>query len=216
MKKTTSDIIEKLFLTYPSIEAQRNSVEAANQLFIECAKNEGTVMTCGNGGSAADSEHIVGELMKGFNLKRELTAEQKARFEADTVGQAIAKTLQRAVRAISLCSQSALISAFANDVGAENVYAQQVFAYAQKPCDLLVCMTTSGNSVNVVNAAITAKACGIKSLAITGINGGEIEKYADVTIKLPSKLTYRVQELTVVLYHALCAAVENEMFSDNM
>lgn len=213
MKETTKKIILRLFERYPALEVCSKSIWDACGLLIDCARNNSTVLVCGNGGSAADSEHIVGELMKGFLLKRELTPQEKQRFAAFEGGAAISVELQRPVRAISLVSQSALISAYANDIGSENVFAQQVLAYAQRPSDLLIAMSTTGNSVNTVNAVITANACNIKSIAITGSGGGALEGCATVTVKLPENETFAVQELTVPLYHALCAAVENEMFT---
>ncbi|MCQ2463570.1 MAG: SIS domain-containing protein [Clostridia bacterium] len=209
MKKETTDIINSLFMRCTELETCRESIMKALELLILCAKSKATVLTCGNGGSAADSEHITGELMKGFLLKRELTDSQKKLFgeESNIPGQ-----LQQAIRAISLVSQSAIISAFANDVGADNIFAQQVFAYAQNENDVLIAMSTSGNSVNVLNAVKTANACKIKSIAVTGANGGKIKNFASVTVTLPENETYRIQEYTLMVYHALCAAVEFEMF----
>lgn len=209
MKEETSKILNSLFLRCGELEICRESITQALELLITCAKSRSTVLTCGNGGSAADSEHITGELMKGFLLKRELTEEQKKLFGSD---KAIADNLQQGIRAISLVSQSAVISAFANDVTADNVFAQQVFAYAQNENDVLIAMSTSGNSVNVVNAVKTANACGIKSIAVTGTLGGKLKNCATVTVMLPEKETFRVQEYTLMLYHALCAAVEYEIF----
>ena len=168
-------------------------------------------MVCGNGGSAADSEHIVGELMKGFLLARPLTRFQKESFDDLEGGREMAEKLQRGICALSLTSQTGLISAFANDVDPSLVYAQQVYAYAG-PDDVLLALTTSGNSVNTVNAVKAAKAAGIRSVAITGQTGGVIKNIADVTVKLPALAPFEVQELTLPVYHALCAALEAELF----
>lgn len=205
-------IIEKLFSDYPSLQSLAADIHKAYELIENCYKNGGLVMTCGNGGSAADSEHIVGELMKGFNLKRELSEEEKARFCGIEGGKEIADSLQGALPAVSLVSQTSLISAFANDCSPDLVFAQQVFAYARTPFDVLIAMSTSGNSKNVVNAAKTAKAAGIRCIGITGESGGLLKEYCDTCIKLPKNTPYEVQELTLPLYHALCAMAEIEFF----
>ncbi|MGI6773255.1 MAG: SIS domain-containing protein [Clostridiales bacterium] len=205
-------IAEKLFTDYPSLLPLASDINDAYELIEDCYKNGGIVMTCGNGGSAADSEHIVGELMKGFNLRRELSEDEKARFCNIDGGREIAHGLQRALPAISLVSQTSLISAFANDCSPDLVFAQQVFAYARSPFDVLIAMSTSGNSKNIVNAAKTAGAAGIKCIGITGEGGGILKDYCDVCIKLPKNTPYEVQELTLPLYHALCAMAEIEFF----
>lgn len=214
MKKTKEEILCALFRDYPALRPCKAETEAALELLLCCAKAGATVLVCGNGGSAADSDHIVGELMKGFLLRRPLAEAEKAAFAAVPGGEQIADKLQGAIRAISLGSQSALISAFANDVDAALVYAQQVYGYAEKPQDLLIGLSTSGNSENVVNAVIAAKACGIGSVAITGSDGGRLAGLADVTIRLPADETYRIQEYTLPVYHALCAAAEAALFAE--
>ena len=213
-KKTKDTILHMLLETYPALEPCRSSIAAAYALLSDCAAAKATIMVCGNGGSAADSEHIVGELMKGFNLRRPLPAAEKERFLSVPGGAAIAGKLQGAVRAVSLVSQAGLISAFANDVDASLVFAQQVYAYAQKKEDVLIALSTSGNSQNVVNAAITAKACGIKTVAITGGSGGKLADLADVTVRLPANTPFEVQEFTLPVYHALCAMLEAELFTE--
>lgn len=214
MKQTKEEILRKLFLDRPALLPCRAEIGAACELLINCAKARGTVLVCGNGGSAADSEHIVGELMKGFLLRRPLDRTEKEKFAAVPGGERIAEKLQGAVRAVSLVSQAGLISAFANDVDAALVYAQQVYGYAEKPQDVLIGLSTSGNSQNVVNAAIAAKACGIRSVGITGSGGGKLGAIADVTIRLPADETFQIQELTLPVYHALCAATEAEIFAE--
>ena len=214
MKETKDTVLCALWRDYPALTACRAEIETACDMLLACAREKATVLVCGNGGSAADSEHIVGELLKGFRLRRPLDADEKRKFADLPGGDRIAEKLQGAVRAVSLVSQAGPISAFANDVDASLVYAQQVYAYAQKPQDVLIALSTSGNSENVVNAVITAKACGIKSIAITGSGGGTLASLADVTIRLPAAQTYRIQELTLPVYHALCAAAEAETFSE--
>ena len=205
-------IFEALYRSCPSLEICRSQIEEAFRLLLACAENKGLIMVCGNGGSAADCEHIVGELMKGFQLSRPLNRYQKESFDDIEGGREIADQLQQGIRAVSLVSQTGLISAFCNDVNASLVYAQQVFAYAANDCDVLLALTTSGNSENVVNAVKAAKAAGIRSVAITGQTGGAVKNFADVAVKLPALAPYEVQELTLPVYHALCAALEAELF----
>ena len=212
MKQTPEEIFAVLFRDYPALKRCETAIRAAYDLLLKAARAGATVLICGNGGSAADSEHITGELMKGFKLRRPLTAEEKARFAAVPGGEAIAEKLQGAIRAVCLVSQTGLISAFANDVDASLVYAQQVYAYARQPEDVLIALTTSGNSANCVNAAVTAKACGVQVISITGEGGGKIAPLSDAAIALPVKETYAVQELTLPVYHALCAAAEAAVF----
>lgn len=210
--KNSAEIFETLYNTYPALLPCRELIDEAYQILLDCARNNATVLVCGNGGSAADSEHIVGELMKGFNLRRPLSDEKKALFNGIPKGNEIADKLQSGIRAISLVSQVGLISAFANDVDADLVFAQQVFAYAQKKEDVLIGLSTSGNSRNIVKAAYAAKAVGIRSIAITGDKPSKLSDTADVTIMLPAHTPFEVQEFTLPVYHALCAAVEADMF----
>ena len=158
---------------------------------------------CGNGGSAADSEHIVGELMKGFLSKREVTDER--------IPERLRKNLQGALPAISLPSQCAILSAFVNDVEPDMMYAQMVYGYA-KENDLVIGISTSGNSKNVVNAVEVAKCVGAKTLSLTGQNESKLSELSDVTIRVPETETYKVQELHLPVYHYLCAGVEKAMF----
>lgn len=211
MNKKSKMIFEKLYETYPSLCCCSNEINLAFELMKSCLEQGGKILVCGNGGSACDSEHIVGELMKGFNLRRPLTPAQKARFAELEDGDCIADRLQGALRAISLTSQAGLITAFANDVDAELIFAQQVFAYADE-CDILIALSTSGNSKNIVLAAKTAKAVKTKAIAITGSSGGRLDSISDCCIKLPACSPYEVQEFTLPVYHALCAALELEFF----
>lgn len=210
--QSREELFAALFAAYPVLTPQQAAVARACALLTDCAKAGATVLVCGNGGSAADSEHIVGELMKGFLRRRPLSAEEQAKFDPLPGGAAIAEKLQRGIRAISLVSQAGLISAFANDVDAALVYAQQVYAYAAAPQDVLLALSTSGNSENVCNAAIAAKAAGIRVISITGRDGGKLAPLADAAICLPAAGAAQVQELTLPVYHALCAMTEAEMF----
>ena len=196
----------ELLVRYPCLEAVIHSIDAAAQMMVDTYKNGGTVLVCGNGGSCADSDHIVGELMKGFLSLRPMSEEQKSRM-SDILDEDILAKLQRGIPAISLPSQSAVISAYANDVDPELVYAQLVFGYGKKQ-DMLIGLSTSGNSKNVVAAAKVARAMGIKTLALTGARDSRLSELCDVTVKAPEIETFKVQELHLPIYHYLCAYVE--------
>ena len=170
---------------------------------IDTYKNGGKVLVCGNGGSAADCEHIVGELMKGFLEKREVTDNR--------ISEDLRKNLQGALPAISLPSQSAILSAFINDVEPDMMYAQLVYGYA-KENDLVIGISTSGNSKNIVNAIEVARCMGVKTLSLTGRNESKLSDISDVAICVPETETYKVQELHLPVYHYLCAEVEKEIF----
>lgn len=205
------NIFDTLFDTYPALENNKTEIEAANKLLVDCYKNGKKVLVCGNGGSAADSEHIVGELMKGFNLKRPLSEEIRQKFADFEDGAYIADTLQTPLRAISLVSHTGLMTAFSNDCDADLIFAQQVLGFGDEN-DVLIALSTSGNSKNVVFAAETAKALGLKVLSITGGKESRLSALSDVTVKLPKHTPFEVQELTLPVYHALCASVEAEFF----
>lgn len=188
---------------YPELECCKNDIEKALQLMIETYKNNGKILVCGNGGSASDSEHIVGELMKGFLLKREVTDERHS--------QEMRENLQGALPAISLNSQIALMTAFNNDLNPDFVFAQQVYGYA-KENDLLIGISTSGNSENVLNAVKVANSMGVKSIVLTGKDGGKLKSLATVSVCVPADETYKIQEYHLPVYHYLCAKVEEEFF----
>lgn len=195
--------MENLLKRYPLLKVCKQDVENALKLMLDTYKNGGKVLVCGNGGSAADSEHIVGELMKGFMLKRTVTDERIPRH--------LRCGLQGALPAISLPSQSSILSAFINDVEPDMMYAQLVYGYA-KENDLVIGLSTSGNSKNVVNAIEVAKCVEAKTLALTGEKESRLSELCDVTIKVPETETYKVQELHLPVYHYLCAEVERQMF----
>lgn len=211
MKQKTIEILEFLYRDFPVLENIAADIEGALQLLLECYKQGNKLLTCGNGGSAADSEHIVGELMKGFRLERPLSDTMRKVLEDTYQGEQLADNLQGALPAISLSAHTALTTAFNNDVLPENVFAQQVLGYGKKG-DVLLGITTSGNSPNVVNAVKVAKVMEIRTIGLTGQEGGLLKEMCDVTIAVPGKETYRIQELHLPVYHALCAAVENEKF----
>ncbi|MBR2869179.1 MAG: SIS domain-containing protein [Clostridia bacterium] len=202
-----SSLLSTLIERFPTLSECKNDVLSAYNLMIECYDNGGKLLCCGNGGSAADCDHLVGELMKGFLKKRYLSDDEKSKFD-DVI---LAKGLQKGLPAISLCAHSALMTAFSNDEAPSYVFAQQVFAYA-KNNDLLFAFSTSGNSENVVYAAKAAKAAGIKSVAITGQKESQLSEICDVCIRIPESETFRIQELTLPVYHCLAAMIEENYF----
>ena len=195
--------MKELLERYPKLNVCATDIEKALALMVDTYKNDGKILACGNGGSASDAGHIVGELMKGFLKERKVTDEK--------IPQNLREKLQGALPAISLCSQTSLMTAIANDNDADMIFAQQVFGLA-KTDDLLIAISTSGNSKNVINAVEVAKALGVKVVALTGENGGLLKEMADVTICAPSTETYKIQEYHLPIYHYLCAKVEEEFF----
>ncbi len=208
----TAGILDDLLQRYPCLESTREDICSAFRLLCECYENGGKILVCGNGGSAADSEHIVGELMKGFLLKRSLSDASIKLFKDIDNGAYLASRLQGAIPAISLTSQTALISAYSNDVSSDMVYAQQVWGYAKNSPDVLVALSTSGNSANIVNAVKTAAAIGRKSIGITGSNKSKMSELCTASIRMSEDETFKVQELTMPVYHAICAMLEATYF----
>ncbi len=205
--------LEALFEKYPDIAACRDDVVAAYEIMRESYANGGKALFCGNGGSASDSEHIVGELMKGFMSRRPVPEAERARWiEAyGEEGHYLADHLQGGLPAISLVSHTALLTAFINDVAADMMFAQQVYGYG-KPGDVLVGLSTSGNSANVVRAVQVAKLRGLKTIGLTGRAGGKMASLCDVTIRVPKDATPDVQERHLPIYHAICIMLEEEFF----
>lgn len=194
--------MKDLLKKYPELDGCREDIEKALGLVLQAFINDGKLLVCGNGGSSADADHIVGELMKGFLKERRIE---------DAFSEDFKEFLQGALPAISLSSQTALMTAFNNDMDPDYVFAQQVYGYAQKN-DLVLGISTSGNSKNVVNAIRLAKEMGVKTVALTGEHGGKLKEIADVTICAPSNETYRIQEYHLPIYHYLCARAEEEFF----
>lgn len=206
----TEQICENLYERYPILRMIEKPFAEAFAAIVKSYRQGGKLLVCGNGGSAADADHIVGELMKGFLLRRPLSGSDAAAFEAVEGGAYLCEHLQGALPAISLCAHSALSTAFSNDVAPDMVFAQQVYGYGRSG-DVLLAMSTSGNSANVCNAVKTARVRGVVSVGITGEQGGALAQLCDVCLCLPEKETFAVQELTLPVYHALCAMLE-EMF----
>ena len=207
---------EELFGRYPELLSCEADIDRALELMIETYENGGKILVCGNGGSCSDAQHIVGELMKGFLLKRPMSAAQKKAFE-NALGaeeaDAFASRLQRGLPAIALDGQSALMTAYLNDADPDYVYAQEVFGYGKKE-DLLIGISTSGNSKNVVLAMKAAKALGIRGIALTGAKESKLSALATATVRVPSTETFKIQELHLPVYHYLCAAIEEKFFGE--
>ncbi|MBE6607024.1 MAG: SIS domain-containing protein [Ruminococcaceae bacterium] len=205
--------IENLTARYSELGCCENEIFDAVDAITRMYHNGGKLLMCGNGGSAADTSHIAGELLKGFLLKRTPSQSELEKLTSEKEIAEYAEKLQRGVCAISLTEQSALLSAYANDVDSDAVYAQLVFAMHKKN-DVFWGISTSGNSKNVVLAASCARALGLKTVALTGESGGKLAEICEVVIKVPAKETYKVQEYHLPVYHAICAEVEERLFGD--
>ena len=201
-----SGVIADLLARHPALAVCRNDIDAACGLLLAAYRAGGKVLVCGNGGSAADAEHIVGELMKKFRKHRPIPKEVESKLRPE-----IASKLEGALPAISLVSMSGITTAFANDVAWETAFAQQVLGLA-RPGDVLIALSTSGNSANCVAAAEVMKAMGGTAIAFTGARESKLSGICDVSVRVPETETYKVQELHLPVYHALCAAIEEEMF----
>lgn len=202
-------IFNELLERYPCLEVCKNEIYSAYEAMVTAYKNGGKLLCCGNGGSAADCDHLVGELMKGFLKQRPLSAEEKELFDDSFVS----SNLQKGLPAVSLTAHSALMTAYSNDAVSQLVFAQQVYALGNKK-DLLFAFSTSGNSENVVYAVKAAKAAGIVSVSVTGKNESKLSEISDVCIRLPETETFKIQELTLPVYHCLAAMVEDKFFEN--
>lgn len=205
--------IDLLVNRYPVLESTRQDIKNTYIVLEECYKSKGKLLVAGNGGSAADAEHIVGELMKGFKLARKLDSsmQQKLIEQDEKLGQVLADNLQGALPAIALDGHLALTTAYMNDCEPLLCFAQQVNGYGNKE-DVFVGISTSGNSKNILYAAVTAKAKGMKVVGLTGEKESKLSEIADVCIRVPQIETYMVQELHLPVYHCLCLMLEDRFF----
>lgn len=205
--------LDVLIQRYPELESQRSNILDAVNILTNCFKNGGKLLVAGNGGSAADSEHIVGELMKGFENSRTLSDKEKSRLiEIDEeMGATLAENLQGALPAIALDGHPALSSAYLNDCEPLLCFAQQVNGYGAKN-DVFLAISTSGNSKNILYAAVTAKAKGMKIIGLTGANDSKLSELADVTIRSTQKRTFMIQEHHLPIYHCICLMLEKEFY----
>lgn len=204
-------ILSELFERYPQLRGCEPDVRRARAALAQTVQEGGKILLCGNGGSCADCEHISGELLKGFLTKRPLNETDRRKFQPFEGGAALAETLQYGICAIPLPAMAAASTAFVNDVEPESVFAQLTLAMGRTG-DSLICISTSGNSRNVCQAAVTGRALGLRVVGLTGEKGGRLSKLADVCIRVPGTETYRIQELHLPVYHCLCAALEAEFF----
>lgn len=208
--------IEILLNRYPLLRTVEKEITEAYLLIEKSYKNDGKLLVAGNGGSAADAEHIVGELMKGFKYQRKIYGDlaKKLLDENEELGEVLAENLQGALPAIALDGHVALSTAYMNDCEPLLCFAQQVSGYGKKE-DVFFGISTSGNSKNILYAAITARAKGMKVIGMTGEKNSELEKISDVCIKVPETETYMVQELHLPVYHCLCLMLEEEFFGED-
>ena len=207
--------IDLLMDRYPKLISIRQEIIDAYLLMEECYENGGKLLIAGNGGSAADSEHIAGELMKRFKILRPVSKEYAEKLKAvDQVrGVELAKNLECSLMAIPLVAHEALTTAYINDVDGLGVFAQQLFGYGREG-DVFLGISTSGNSKNVMNATVVARASDIRVIGLTGAKGGELAKVADVAVKAPETETYMIQELHLPIYHCWCLMLEDHFFGE--
>ncbi len=214
MNDETRRLFSALFERQAELVPCQPALESAFETLTSCFRAGNKLLICGNGGSAADSEHIVGELMKGFRSRRPLPEAEVDRLRRlyGAEGEEIARRLQGALPALSLVSQISLGTAVTNDVSADMVFAQAVFGYGRSG-DALIAISTSGNTANVINAVKVARAGDLRTIALTG-EGGALKELAHISINAPSGDTARIQEYHMVIYHCLCAALEAELFPE--
>ena len=207
------DYIAQLIERYPVLASVENEIRTAYQVLEKAYTNHKKLLVGGNGGSCADAEHIVGELMKGFVKKREIPEKMQERLLGldQELGKQLANGLQSSLRAIAITGHAGLSTAFANDVDPEMTYAQQVNGYGDEG-DVLLAISTSGNSKNLIYAALTARAKDMPVVLLSGKDGGKLRTIADVSIVVPNQKTYQIQELHLPIYHALCLQLEDKFF----
>lgn len=207
--------IDNLIMRYPRLEIIKQSIIESYLVMEACYENKKKLLIAGNGGSAADSEHIAGELMKKFKIDRPVSKEFAEKLiEVDLKrGTSLARNLECSLTAIPLVAHEALTTAYINDADGLGVFAQQLFGYGQAG-DVFLGISTSGNSRNILNATVVARASGIKVIGLTGNNGGELAKVADVSVCVPEKETYMIQELHLPIYHCWCLMLEDKFFGD--
>lgn len=205
--------LEELFERYPVLEPVRKEIFEAYEALKECFASDHKLLVAGNGGSAADSEHIVGELMKGFKKQRKLPEDMAKKLcQTDLqAGEELAEKLQGSLRSIALTGHPGLATAFLNDIDGQLIYAQQVYGYGVEG-DVFLAISTSGNSSNIHYACVTARARGLKVIGLTGKDGGMLKHDADVAIVVPEMETFKIQELHLPIYHALCLMLEEYFF----
>ena len=208
---TSERHIKELVTRFPQLADAAESIDQVYVTLKTCFVNDKILFCAGNGGSAADSEHIVGELMKGFRLRRPIDTESSGRIVRTSGDRTLADRLQMGLRCISLLSHPALNSAFMNDVDPDLIFAQQLFVLG-RPGDAVIGISTSGNAVNICNLFKVARSKQISAILLTGSGCGKAERYADQVIHVPEKETYKVQELHLPVYHCLCSMLEENFY----
>lgn len=213
MKERILKHFDLLIERYPVLSVCRDDVVKAYELMEEAYRGDHKLLIAGNGGSAADSEHIAGELMKRFKMPRPVPAEFAERLMNidPEKGPGLAKNLECSLMAIPLVAHEALTTAYINDVDGLGVFAQQIYGFGRQG-DVFLGISTSGNSKNIISATVVARALGIKVIGLTGQAGGELAKAADVCIRVPETETYKIQELHLPVYHCLCLVLEERFF----
>ncbi|MBO4884121.1 MAG: SIS domain-containing protein [Clostridia bacterium] len=208
--------IDLLLSRYPALGGARDEIVRAYLAMQEAFERGGKLLTAGNGGSAADSEHIVGELMKRFRLPRPLAPEfaEKLRSVDAARGEALARSLERPLTAIALTTHEALTTAFMNDVGGTDACAQQLLGFG-RPGDVFLGISTSGNSENILRAAVVARALDMKVIGLTGRAGGKMAALCDVIVRAPETETFMVQEYHLPVYHCWCQMLEERFFGQD-
>lgn len=217
IERSPFEYIDDLLQRYPVLKSMRKALIEAYILMEECFIHDGKLLIAGNGGSAADCEHIAGELMKRFKIPRPVErvfAEKLQKIDYNR-GSALAKSLECSLMAIPLVAHEALTTAYINDVDGLGVFAQQLFGYGRKG-DVFLGISTSGNSQNIINATVVARALGIKVIGLTGNNGGELAQVSDVVVVVPEEETYKIQELHLPIYHCWCMMLEEAFFGEKI
>lgn len=214
LKASTLEILNQFVRRYPELSPMQTALEQSVEQMKQTYECHGKILVCGNGGSASDSLHIVGELMKSFSIPRPLpdTLQNKLKADHPEFASLYTANLQSCIPAISLVNEVSLMTAYGNDQDSQLVFAQQVLGYGA-PGDILFAISTSGNSANVLHAARVAKSMGLKIVALTGESGGQLKAYADILLAVPSAVTHQIQELHLPVYHLLCLAIEHELFA---
>lgn len=213
LDKKKEEHLRTLIIRYPQLECCHNDILKAFFILEECFEHDHKLLIAGNGGSAADAEHIAGELMKRFKTPRPCPpdfAEKLKRIDAIR-GENLARNLERGLMAIPLVAHEALTTAYINDVDGLGVFAQQLYGFG-RPGDVFLGISTSGNSKNVMSATVVARALGIKVIGLTGAEGGELARVSNVVIKVPETETHMIQELHLPVYHCLCLMLEERFF----
>lgn len=216
LKPSTLQIVDDMLLRYPALSHLHAQITGAAEIICNSHRAGGKLLACGNGGSAADAEHIIGELVKSFVLRRAIKPSDYRLLEQSGFEdwREIAENLQQGITAIALTGHPALATAIANDVSAEMIFAQQVYVYGRRS-DVMLALSTSGNSKNVVRALQVARAFGLATIGMTGGKPCKMDALCDVIIKVPSEETFKIQEFHLPVYHSLCLMIECELFEES-